>query len=119
MTMKRADTGATVTTVTPEYSTMSLFNSDNTRFLVAHLSYFGLYDGDGNYLKDMPLDINFSSVYYVKGNQLKQYNLGTNATAVVHTFSQYSKISGHGESDISLDGNHFAFAGDGRFNFGD
>ena len=33
---------------------------------------------------------------------------------VVHTFSEYSSISGKGQMDISLDGDHFVFVGDGH-----
>jgi hypothetical protein len=36
---------------------------------------------------------------------------------VVHTFSEYSSISGNGEMDISLDGDHFVFAGNSEFIF--
>ncbi len=128
MNMKRADTGGTLTTVSPEYSTMSPFNQDNTRLILAHFSYYGLYDGSGNYLKDVDLEINTSSeprwsrtnpnvLYYVRANQLKQYDTGTGAKSVVHTFSEYSAISGNGESDISFDGNHFVFAGNGSYIF--
>src|SRR5438093_12836364 len=45
MNMKRADTGGTLTNVSPEYSKMSPFNQDNTKLILAHFSYFGLYDG--------------------------------------------------------------------------
>jgi hypothetical protein len=125
MSMVRADNGATLTSVQTEYSTMSPFNHDNTRLLLLHFSYFGLYDGGGNYLRDLPLEINASSeprwsrndpnvFYYVRGNQLKQYNVGTGAISVLHTFSQYTQIKGNGESDISLDGDHLVLQGDGR-----
>ena len=48
---------------------------------------------------------------------LKSYNISTGAIAVVHTFSEYSSISGNGEMDISFDGDHFVFAGDSRYIF--
>ncbi len=35
----------------------------------------------------------------------------------MHTFTEYSSISGNGEMDISFDGDHFVFAGDGRYIF--
>jgi hypothetical protein len=128
MQMTRADTSGILATVTPEYSTMTPFNSDNTRFLLEHFAYFGLYDGSGNFLGNLPLEINASSeprwsrgdsnvVYYRSNNQLKQYNVSTSAIAVVRTFTEYSLISGRGESDISFDGNHFVFVGDGRYVF--
>src|SRR5204863_5734282 len=45
--------GGMVTTISNEYSSMSAFNKDNTRLLIQYLSYFALYDGAGNYIKDL------------------------------------------------------------------
>jgi len=123
-----ADGGGRLTWITDEYSTMSPFNSDNSRILLVHQSYFGLYDGTGAYLRDLPLEISSSSeprwsrkddrtIYYVHGNQLKTYDISSGAMKIVHTFSEYSAIDGMGESDISYDGDHFVFAGDGRYVF--
>jgi hypothetical protein len=114
--------------ITPEYSTMSPFNMDNSRFILQHLSYFGLYDGNGNYLSDLPFDVYASTeprwsrsspniLYFVNGNQFKKLDITTNIVTLVHTFSEYTAISGHGESDICFDGNHFVFAGDDRYVF--
>src|SRR5262249_4029676 len=85
MSMTRADNGGTLATIAPEYSTMSPFNMDNSRLLLEHFSYFGLYDGSGNFLKNVPLEVNSGTeprwsrtdpnvFYYIRGNQLKQYN---------------------------------------------
>jgi len=123
-----ADGGGRLTWITDEYSTMSPFNSDNSRILLVHQSYFGLYDGNGAYLRDLPLEIGASSeprwsrkdnhtVYYIHGNQFKTYDISSGVLKTVHTFSEYSAISGMGESDISFDGDHFVFAGDGRYVF--
>ena len=123
-----ADHGGYLPWITNEYSTMSPFNSDNSKILLVHQSYFGLYDGTGFYIKDLPLEINASSeprwsrsddhtFYYVHGNQFKTYDILSGAMNVVHTFSEYSAISGMGESDISFDGDHFVFAGDRRYVF--
>jgi hypothetical protein len=102
---------------------------DNTRLLIQHFSYFALYDGDGNFLKDLyQYRVHVSSeprwsrtdpnvFYFINGNQLKSFNIGTNAVSVVHAFTEYSAISGKGESDISFDGTHFVFCGDGRYVF--
>jgi MBG domain (YGX type) len=114
-----------VVMISTEYSTMSPFNQDNSKLILVHLSYFGLYDGAGNFIRNLPLQINASSeprwsrsdpnvLYYLQGNQLKQYNVETGATSVVHAFTEYSRISGKFKSDISFDGNHFVFAGDSR-----
>jgi hypothetical protein len=46
MTVPDAARGSgVVTAIAPEYSTMTPFNQDNTRLLLTHFSYFGLYDG--------------------------------------------------------------------------
>ena len=114
--------------ISNEYSTMSAFNGDNSSILLFHQSYFGLYSGAGVYLRDLPLEINASSeprwsrtdnhtLYYHHANQLKTYDISNCAMTVVHTFSEYSVISGLGESDISFDGDHFVFAGDNRYVF--
>jgi hypothetical protein len=128
LTTRNADQGGYLTWIETEYATMSPFNSDNSRFILLHQSYFALYDGTGFYMFDLPLEINSSSeprwsrtdastLYFHSGNQLKSYNASTGSIAVVHTFSEYSAISGNGEMDISADGDHFVFAGDNRYIF--
>ncbi len=120
-----ADQGGNLMWIENEYSTMSAFNSDNSKFILVHQSYFGLYDGDGTFLYNLPLEISSSSeprwsrtnngvLYYHYANQLKTYTVATGALAVVHSFTEYSAISGTGESDISADGDHFVFVGDGN-----
>ncbi len=120
--------GGTLPWIGNEYSTMSAFNNDNSRFILVHESYFGLYDGAGVFLRDLPLQINSSSeprwsrkdlvtLYYHTGNQIKSYNTGSGATTVLHTFSEYSAITGNGEMDISLDGDHLIYCGDNQFVF--
>lgn len=121
-------TGGTLTWALVEYATMSQWNSSNTWLLLQHDSYYALYDGNGNYVKDVNVDINAATeprwsrtddnvVYYKRGNQLKWYNAASGAVGVVHTFSEYGSISGNGESDISWDGDHFVIVGDGRYVF--
>ena len=56
-----ADRGGYLDWIENEYSTMSAFNSDNSRFILVHQSYFGLYDGTGFYMSALPLEINSSS----------------------------------------------------------
>ncbi len=117
-----------LTSVGTEYSTASPFNSDNSRLILQHNSYFGLYDGNGTYLSDLPFAVNVSteprwsrtdpnSLFYVKGNSLMKLNVGSGSSSVVKTFSEYGSINGMGESDISRDGDHFVFAGDKRYVF--
>ena len=99
------DAGGNLIFITDEYSTMNPFNLDNSKFLLIQQSYFALYDGSGHFLKALPFEINASSeprwsrndpnvLYYHTGNQLKQYNVSTSAASVVHTFSEYSAITG-------------------------
>jgi hypothetical protein len=129
LNMPNHDRGGSLTWVEAEYSTMSPFNSDNSRFILIHESYFGLYDGTtGLYLSDLPMEINSSSeprwsrkdnvtLYYHDFNQLKGYNIKTGAITVLHTFTEYKSIYGNGEMDISADGDHLVFAGDNEFIF--
>ena len=87
---------------------MSPFNRDDSRLLLVHQSYFALYDGEGRYQQDLPMEISAASeprwsrtdpnvLYYVYGNSLKSYDASRGVRAAVHTFAEYSKISGRGE----------------------
>lgn len=117
-----------LTTVTTEYSTASPFNRDGSRLILQHDTYFGLYDGNGTYLRDLPFVVNVSTeprwsrtdanvLFYVSGNSLIKLDVSAGASSVVRTFAEYGVISGKGESEISPDGDHFVFAGDNRFVF--
>src|SRR5262245_56786698 len=54
MAMPDIARGGVVTSIAAEFSTMTPFNQDNTRLLLTHFSYFGLYDGSGNFLSSLP-----------------------------------------------------------------
>jgi hypothetical protein len=108
-----------------EYSTVSPFNQDDSRLLLQHQSYFALYDSAGRYVRDLPFEVAPSSeprwsrhdpdlLYYVSGNRLKSYDAATGAVGLLHTFSEYSAVSGRGESDLCFDGDHLVLSGDGR-----
>jgi len=123
-----ADAGGMLQFITTEYPTNSPFNQTNTRLLLIHQSYFGLYDGSGNFIQNLPMEVNSSSeprwsrknpnvFYYHVGNQLRSYDTSTGAISPVHTFSEYGSITGNGEMDISQDGDHLVFAGDRRYVF--
>lgn len=118
--------------ISTEYSTMSPFNLDNSRILALHFSYFGLYHGlfdtAGNFIKNLPFPVSASTeprwsrtnpnlLYFINGNQLKILNVSTDVISVVHTFTEYTSITGNGESDISFDGDHFVLIGNHRFVF--
>ena len=122
--------GDALTWITDEYSSVCPFSNDNSRLILVHESYFGLYSGAGVFLRSLPLEINASArprwsrkdslrtLYYIKGNQLKSFNVDSGVASVVHTFTEYTTIDdGGGKSDISLDGDHFVFCGDNRFVF--
>ena len=121
--------GGSLNWIENEYSTASPFNTDNSKFVLVHESYFALYDGaTGLYLHDLPFEINASSeprwsrkdlvtLYYHAGNQLKSYNIATGGINLIHTFTEYSSISGNGEMEISLDGDHFVLVGDNQYVF--
>jgi hypothetical protein len=122
------DRGGNLVFITNEYSSMTPFNLDNSKFILIHQSYFALYNSNGAFLKALPMEIGAASeprwsrndpnaLYYHLGNQLKKYDVSTDVRSVVHTFTEYSAISGKGESDISFDGDHMVFSGDDRFVF--
>jgi len=107
--------------ISNEYSTMSPFNADHSRILGLHFSYFALYDGSGRFTKNLKVCASCEPrwsrthpnvLYFISGNRLDRLNVSTGRVSVVHTFSEYRSISGKGESDISVDGDHFVFAGD-------
>ena len=104
---------------------MSPFNSDNSKFSWFTKAISGSMTApasiSGNFRSRSTLrsEPRWSrkdnhTIYYVHGNQFKTYDISGGAIAIVHTFSEYSAISGLGESDISYDGDHFVFAGDGH-----
>ncbi len=128
MYMTNNAAGGVLTSVSTEYSTASPFNRDNSWLILQHFSYFGLYDGNGNYLRDLPFAVHASSeprwsrsernvLFYVNGNRLMKVDVVSLVTTQVRVFPEYATINGKGESDISPDGDHFVFAGDNRHVF--
>lgn len=110
--------------ITPEYSSVTPFNRNSTALLLVQFSYFGLYDGNGNFKRHLlehgisasshPRWVNEYSFLYLTGNQLKYYDVELNETFEYHTFKEYQKISMLGEGDISYDGKHIALVGDDK-----
>jgi hypothetical protein len=128
MYMSNNAAGGGLPAVSTEYSTASPWSRNNTWLILQHFSYFGLYDGSGNYLRDLPYAVHASSeprwsrtetnvLFYVNGNRLMKVDVVSGATTLVHAFTEYGAISGKGESEISGDGDHFVFAGDNRYVF--
>jgi hypothetical protein len=127
VTPNAADGGA-LTYVMDEYSTVSAFNQDRSLLLLQHDSYFGLYDGQGGYLGDLPFAVHAGSqprwsrtdphvLYFLNDNRVRKIDVLSGAITTLRTFSEYGSISGNGESDICFDGNHLVLAGDGRYIF--
>jgi hypothetical protein len=108
-----------------EYSTVSSFNQDDSWLLLQHQSYFALYDGQGHYVRDLPLEVSAAAeprwsrrdsnlLYYLAGNALKRYDAATGARTLVRAFPEYAKVSGRGEADLCFDGDHLVLVGDDR-----
>jgi Tol biopolymer transport system component len=117
--------GGNLISIITEYPSVDPFNMNRSRLILVHESYFGMYDGDGNYLQRLPFEISASSeprwsrrdpdlLYYHAGNQLKQYNVRSREASVVRTFEEYSTIDSRNEADISMDGDHMVLVGDAR-----
>lgn len=120
--------GGRVTYAMNEYATMSAINDDGSWIILQHDSYFALYDGQGRYVRDLPLAVYAGSeprwsrkdpnvFYFVNGNTLKRHDVSSGSTSVVRTFSEYGSISGKGESDICFDGDHLVLSGDNHHIF--
>lgn len=106
-----------------EYSSVRCCNSDCSKILIIAVDHFICLAGDGTFLKDLPIGASQqprwsrkdpSIFYFVLGSQLRQMNVVTGSQAIVHTFDEYTAITGKGESDLSADGDHMVFAGDDR-----
>lgn len=118
--------GGMLSSIQPEYSTVSPFNCDNTLLILVHQSYFGLYSVPPRaFLSSLPFSINASSeprwstvdpetLFYLSRNELRRYSVVTGKTVPVRRFTEFDKVSGKGEGDISEDGDHFVFCGDDR-----
>jgi hypothetical protein len=102
--------GGHLTWVMDEYSTISAFNQDRTRLILQHDSYFGLYDGEGRYLGDLPWGVHASSeprwsrtqpsvLYFINGNRLERHDVATGATLVVHTSAVVDRRQADGAQD--------------------
>jgi hypothetical protein len=108
-----------------EYS-IRPFSSDGTRLLLQGstppniLDHFVLYDGDGNFLYDTLIAADdeprwyhkkkpASFVYHVAGALYEWTE--RQPPLLLHIFTEYTAISGSGESDISVDDDHMVFLG--------
>lgn len=112
--------------ISVEYSSICPFNADNSYLLLQHTGGFiRLHDGDGKFIKVLAGLATSSEcrwsrsdpnkLFYIGGgNILKQYDVRNGQSSNVRVFTEYSAISGLGESDMSEDGDHMALCGDKR-----
>jgi hypothetical protein len=113
--------------IRPEYPPVCPWSIDNAWLLLLHVSYFGLYTGDGLYVADLPFAISASSeprwsvetpdlLYYHEpgGNTLFSYNVRTKITKTLRVFTEYTAITGGGESDCAQAIDALVLAGDGK-----
>jgi len=110
--------------MSPEYSSSAITNADD--------SYVRITDSRGaqnlfslpefNYFRRLRLVSSSQSdfwwhvtdpnlLYAVPRNRLVQYDVATDQTTTVHTFSEFGNVSGMGESNLSHDGNRLALRG--------
>lgn len=116
------------------YSSVNPFNASSTWVLLEREGgRMQVRDLDGNVVRDnlntvgiLPTseafwsrtDPNLLYFHTAGGNQLRSFDVATGATATLHTFGRYGRISfGLGEGDISADGNHLPVVGDDRWGF--
>jgi len=111
------------TTVGVEYSTISPFSFKNKWLLLTHPGgFFGLYTGDGVFIRELPSVIDTSSrprwdrrnpdqLTYLNGKELCRYCLAEDRHESIYRFAEYASIDDEGEADISLDNNHRVLCG--------
>lgn len=113
-----------------EYPTVQAYNANCSRFLLlrppkpgAAFDHFALFSADGKFLRDLPIGASqrprWSTTdgnlfYFLEGNQIKSYNVGSSNVGVVKTFGEYSVVDNLGEGDISPDGTCLGLIGDDR-----
>ena len=108
-----------------EYS-VNPFSYDNSYLILLRsnlpsiLDHFGLFDGSGKFLRNLPITANeeprFSLIdakklSFTRGNTFMGMNVESGAVWVEYTFTEYVSLKNYGESDISDDSEHFVLAG--------
>lgn len=109
--------------IVPEYSTVCPFNYNSTYLLLQHFSYFGLYDGNGSFIKTLPFMINATSqprwttdpniFTFLNNNRVMYYDIQADKIVEYYKFLEYDKITAKGEADLSEDGHYFPLVGSG------
>jgi hypothetical protein len=106
-----------------EYSSVCPWSTGNKWLLLGwNDGRFGLYTGDGAFVRFLSNDVNTSSrprwsrkdpdvLTFFDGNRIVSLNVAANQETTIHQFAEYSKIDDHGEADVSLDGDHRVLAG--------
>ena len=99
-----------------EYATTSPFNADNTRVLLIHQAYYGLYSANGTLIRQLvPVCASCAPrwsrtdrdvFYYFRGRQVYSYNQNTNVSTALGPQLPYDQVFYKGEDDICFDGEH-------------
>jgi len=117
--------------IIPNYSKRQAWNSDESLLLLQTGSgVFRLYNGAAyQFIRELPSvegedvfwhPINPDVIYYNPGNSLYSFNISTNQSTLIRTFSNYLWANTRGEGNLSSDGRYYAFAGrftDTTFNY--
>jgi hypothetical protein len=109
-----------------DYGPVTPFNSNNTRILLHNSGGYFVSDLNGNIvISPSSLGIvtsqearwsrsNPNFFYYHSGNSLRRYDISSQSSVALRTFTEYSTINFCGGStDLSEDGDHIAICGDG------
>lgn len=106
-----------------EYASVNCFNDEENLILTIAQDHFKIRNiGISSELsRDLPIPASAeprwyrrspSLLLYIRGNQVRRYDVNDGSDVALHTFTEYSTISGCGEADISADGRHIVLLGD-------
>lgn len=124
MTPIKITEAALGTQIIPEYSTVRCASKGSKWVLLQHPGgFFGLYTGDGAFVRLLPAAVNTSSrprwsrtdpdvLTFLMGNALWHFNAAKGvADFVLHQFDKYAALDDMGEADLSIDDNHRVLCG--------
>jgi hypothetical protein len=112
--------------IMPEYASVCAFSADNKFLVLLHSGgYCGLYSGDGELIRMIPVGHNqeprwdsvANALYFIRGNAIYRYNADADDIDLFHVFDEYvdfddverNGVSGLGEGDI--ESNRIALTG--------
>lgn len=117
--------GRNIIFINPEYSTVCPFNKDNTKLLLFHQNYHGLYninsDNSINFIRHAPFGMkeprwtdDKDIFIFISGNTIKYYDIKDDKVRDYYTFSEYKSITASGEGDLSTDKHYIGLIGDNK-----